>query len=286
MPHGFPEGAFMEQMESETNLVNRQTGEIVDSQKRMNDAIVIESVKNYMATKPAKIFGEGDKARRHPEIDDWQFAGSFFGLVAKSEDAQYVELGDKKGFKAKARIFNREGQEVGSGEAYCMNDEGFWRSAALSKLASMAQTRAVCKAYANILRPVMHSAGFSTTPSEEMDDVQRAPIMQPRPKRESGSSDRGIPSNTPPSDDSWDSAQTESAELPSSDGIDFPEPSERKTISEKQRKFLFAKYKSANITDEKMKTTIKVLFGLDHSADLTTKQLNQLVDLIDKGGIK
>lgn len=61
------------------------------------------------------------------------------------------------------------GEKVSSGYAICSNEEilkaGFDEYAVLS----MAQTRAIAKAYRNIIGFIMKAAGFSDTPAEEMD---------------------------------------------------------------------------------------------------------------------
>jgi hypothetical protein len=58
------------------------------------------------------------------------------------------------------------------GYAVCSNKENSKRRFDEYAIASMAQTRAVGKAYRNILAWLMKAAGFEATPAEEMDFIK------------------------------------------------------------------------------------------------------------------
>ncbi len=117
----------------------------------------------------------------HVMYEGWQTAGKYYGLSVKTHDAEYVELGNSHGFKAKATVVNEiTGVEVGSAEAYCMDDEPNWRSKPKFQLASMAQTRAGSKALRQILGFVIALAGYNPTPKEEMDGVEPAVVIAER----------------------------------------------------------------------------------------------------------
>lgn len=242
-------------------------------------------VKSYMENKPKKIEFNG---QRYPEFDDYQYAASFFGwrVVTESEP---ITINDITGFKGKAKIVDKNGIEVGQADSYCFSNERNWANKPLFQLGSMAQTRAGSKALANILRPIFKLAGYEAMPVEEMQSEPRT-VQQPKP--------RNLPANTPaPDSDGSPGFPDEIGEnVGSADvGIDFPAPSDNarkvigdpnKKVTEKQRKMLYAVYKSKGIEDEKIKSAVKLLFGLEHTAHLTNGQLQQLIELIEKGGIR
>lgn len=114
-----------------------------------------------------KLGGQGE----HVQYEGWQTAGKYYGLSVKTHSAEYVEIGNSHGFKAKATVVNEQtGVEVGSAEAYCMDDEGNWKNKPKFQLASMAQTRAGSKALRQILGFVIALAGYNPTPKEEMTE--------------------------------------------------------------------------------------------------------------------
>lgn len=74
-------------------------------------------------------------------------------------------------YRCKARLVNIvTGKEMGNGVALCSNEEG--KKAAFDEYAvlSMSQTRAIAKAYRNLIGFVMTAAGYESTPAEEMEE--------------------------------------------------------------------------------------------------------------------
>ena len=63
-------------------------------------------------------------------------------------------------------------------------------------------------------------------------------------------------------------------------------PSASKVISEKQQKFLFAKWRSAGFEADALKKHLQSAYGIEHTKDLTRDQLNEVVAMIDKEGKK
>lgn len=111
----------------------------------------------------------------HIQYEGWQTVGKYYGYTVKTHGAEYVELGDTWGFKAKATVVNETtGIEIGSAEAFCMNDERNWKDKPKFQLASMAQTRAGSKALRQILGFVVALAGYNPTPAEEMEEGNRS----------------------------------------------------------------------------------------------------------------
>jgi hypothetical protein len=73
------------------------------------------------------------------------------------------------------------GQLVATGIALCSNAEKTKRYFDEYAILSMAQTRAIGKAYRNLLAWLMKAAGFEATPAEEMDFAKdETPTKKPK----------------------------------------------------------------------------------------------------------
>ena len=105
-------------------------------------------------------------------VEGWQYAGSRLGIVGIVEEVINRSVDGELKYEAKVSLLNlRTGQKCGSGFAICSSKEQgkkFWQEYAIS---SMAQTRAIGKAFRNILAWIIRAAGYEPTPAEEMDAV-------------------------------------------------------------------------------------------------------------------
>jgi len=73
-------------------------------------------------------------------------------------------------YQAKVTLYDlRHGTTVGAGFAICSNKESGKKFYQEFAIASMAQTRAIGKAYRNILAWIIRAAGYEPTPAEEME---------------------------------------------------------------------------------------------------------------------
>lgn len=116
--------------------------------------------------------------RPHLYAEAWQILGRFSGYHGiVDEPVEIVEDGKIIGFKAQAHVYDSTGTEVSRATSYCMRDEGNWKNKPMFQLASMAQTRALSKAYRLDLGWVAVMAGYSPTPAEEMDGVTPSPTI-------------------------------------------------------------------------------------------------------------
>jgi hypothetical protein len=133
--------------------------------------------------------------RPHLYAEAWQILGRFWGYSGIcDEPTEIYEDGKLLGFKAQAHVYAEDGREISRATSYCMRDEGNWKSKPMFQLASMAQTRALSKAYRLDLGWVAVLAGYSPTPAEEMDGVtpvspiaspkKSSPAASPAPKKE------------------------------------------------------------------------------------------------------
>jgi hypothetical protein len=113
-----------------------------------------------------------EKAYAH--VEAWQMAGACFGLypVVESCDDITTEPGVWK-YRAVVAIMDRDNNVKGRGIAICSKAESRKSSFDEYAIASMAQTRAVGKAFRLLIGWVLKTAGYETTPAEEMDDYNR-----------------------------------------------------------------------------------------------------------------
>ena len=122
------------------------------------------------------------QGKEYVNVEGWQYAGSRLGILPVVDELGLVKDGsDETEIKYQARVNLldlRTGQIVGSGFAICSNKESSKRYYQEFAIASMAQTRAIGKAYRNILAWIIRAAGYEPTPAEEMDYVQQ-PLTNP-----------------------------------------------------------------------------------------------------------
>ncbi len=103
-------------------------------------------------------------------VEGWQYAGSRLGIVPIVEHVINVGSPEELKYQAKVTLFDiRHGVTVGAGFAVCSNKESGKKFYQEFAIMSMAQTRAVGKAYRNILAWIIRAAGYEPTPAEEMD---------------------------------------------------------------------------------------------------------------------
>ena len=103
-------------------------------------------------------------------VEGWQYAGSRLGIVPIVEHVINVSSAEELKYQAKVTLFDmRHGTTVGAGFAVCSNKESGKKFYQEFAIMSMAQTRAIGKAYRNCLAWIIRAAGYEPTPAEEMD---------------------------------------------------------------------------------------------------------------------
>ncbi|AMJ65121.1 hypothetical protein [Hymenobacter sp. PAMC 26628] len=109
-------------------------------------------------------------------VEGWQYAGSRLGIVPIVEHVINVSSETEMKYQAKVTLYDlRHGVTVGAGFAVCSNKESGKKFYQEFAIMSMAQTRAIGKAYRNILAWIIRAAGYEPTPAEEMDYNTNAP---------------------------------------------------------------------------------------------------------------
>jgi hypothetical protein len=122
------------------------------------------------------------KGKDYCNVEAWQMAGASLGLFPIITSVQ--DLSSEKEIKYMATCEVRSYQDnklVSVGIAICSNKEGSKKFFDEYAILSMAQTRAVGKAFRNQLAWLMKAAGFEATPAEEMDftTVQEVKVKVP-----------------------------------------------------------------------------------------------------------
>lgn len=116
------------------------------------------------------------KGKDYCNVEAWQMAGASLGLfpiITKIEDLS--KEGEIK-YMATCEVRSyQDNKLVSIGVAICSNKEGSKKYFDEYAILSMAQTRAVGKAFRNQLAWLMKAAGFEATPAEEMDFANEEP---------------------------------------------------------------------------------------------------------------
>jgi hypothetical protein len=129
--------------------------------------------------------------KKHVQVEGWTLLGSMLGVFAEIEWSRPLD----NGWEARAVARTLAGNVVGAAEAMCTVNEGRWKSADTYAVRSMAQTRAVSKALRMPLGFIMHLAGYSPTPAEEVPEDQ--PERSRGPARAASSPSGSAPVRTP-----------------------------------------------------------------------------------------
>jgi hypothetical protein len=113
------------------------------------------------------------QGKNYPLVEAWQFAGSQLGLIPVVKEVKNLSSTNELKYEAFVEVVRlNDGLVLSRGYAVCSNKEHSKKRFDEYAIASMAQTRAVGKAYRNILAWLMKAAGFEATPAEEMDFIK------------------------------------------------------------------------------------------------------------------
>jgi hypothetical protein len=110
------------------------------------------------------------KGKDYPQVEAWQFAGSQLGLYPELTSVENLSNDKEIKFAAWVEVKRiSDGKIMSKGYAICSNKESSKKYFDEYAICSMAQTRAVGKAFRMLLSWLMKAAGFEATPAEEMD---------------------------------------------------------------------------------------------------------------------
>lgn len=123
------------------------------------------------------------QGRDYIKVEGWQTLGAMTKIdrVEVVWCREYTPPGADKpiGWEARVEVRDREGNVRGTGEAMCVRSERTWASRDEFAIRSMAQTRAMGKAYRMALSYVVSLAGYEPTPAEEMPAFVPPVIVPP-----------------------------------------------------------------------------------------------------------
>jgi hypothetical protein len=115
------------------------------------------------------------QGKNYTHVDAWQVSGGMLGLFPRvSKITDLSKVGEIK-WLAEVEIVNREDKVMSRGFAICSSKEVKKVKFDEYAILSMAQTRAIGRAYRNTIGYVMKLAGYESTPSEEMHKVGETP---------------------------------------------------------------------------------------------------------------
>jgi len=108
------------------------------------------------------------RGKNYVNVEGWQIAGAFTGVFPIVEKVENLSEGLTYKYRAEVTLRDKDNNIVGSGMAICTNKEAGKTRFDEYAVASMAQTRAVGKAFRLKIGWLLKIAGYETTPLEEM----------------------------------------------------------------------------------------------------------------------
>jgi hypothetical protein len=122
------------------------------------------------------------KGKDYCNVEAWQMAGASLGLFPIITDIKDLSKEGEIKYMATCEVRSyQDNKLVSVGVAICSNKEGSKKYFDEYAILSMAQTRAVGKAFRNQLAWLMKAAGFEATPAEEMDFAVEEPKKPSKP---------------------------------------------------------------------------------------------------------
>jgi hypothetical protein len=165
-----------------TELTNQPRFDLINSDSMLNLS------KDLAKLIKEKGLSSNIQGKQFVNVEGWQFAGASLGLMPIiTETTDLTRRGTEPGqveikYMAKCEVRNiNSGQLVATGVAICSNFEHSKKRFDEYAILSMAQTRAIGKAYRNLLAWLMKAAGFEATPAEEMDFATDEPKKPSKP---------------------------------------------------------------------------------------------------------
>jgi hypothetical protein len=122
--------------------------------------------------------------KQYTNVEGWQFAGGLMGYLPKVVKVENISVGNEKKWRADVELIRiKDDKVMGTGSAICSNVENKKRAFDEYAIMSMAQTRAIGKAYRNLIGWVMKLAGYEATPFEEMVKMGEQAETKYQPKQ-------------------------------------------------------------------------------------------------------
>ena len=121
------------------------------------------------------------QGKNYVNVEGWMVAGGLMGMAAKIVKVENLSSGNEKKWRADVEIIRlKDNISVGFGTALCSNLEGKKKNFDEYAVCSQAQTRAIGKAYRNMIGWVIKLAGYESAPAEEMVKVGNDATSAPK----------------------------------------------------------------------------------------------------------
>ena len=151
-------------VKKEKSLALDKTYDIAEPKQAVAMAVVL---KNIVVSQKLYTPIQG---HNYAHVEGWMLAGMLTGInVIVEEPKDLSKTGEIK-YSETATLYQGD-KVVGKGYAVCSNKENKKKNFDEYAILSMAQTRAIGKAYRNKIGFIMKLAGFQATPAEEMTKV-------------------------------------------------------------------------------------------------------------------
>jgi hypothetical protein len=105
--------------------------------------------------------------KQYVRAEGWQLLGAMFGY---SIQTQTYTMDAGEGYRSVVKLYDQAGKILSEATAICTRKEKNWQKRDDYALYSMAQTRALGKAYRMRFAWIMMMSGFEGTPAEEMEE--------------------------------------------------------------------------------------------------------------------
>jgi len=224
----------------------KNPNEVVKIAKNIADAVsdIVEKQKLY-----DKI-----KDKKYVRCEGWTTMGAMLGLFPQIVEVREEKIDDKnKKYVAVCEIRTLDGRLVSRAESECSSLERNKVGQEDYALRSMAETRAVSKAFRICLSWVMTLAGYEPTPAEEVsEEMLNNKVIEQK-----------------------------IVETPVVEQVNLNVDNKSKKITEKQRKLLFVRLREAGIPEEVLKKHIEVAFGKTSTADLNNEEFDEILKEIE-----
>lgn len=113
--------------------------------------------------------------KHYANVESWLYAGTLLQLRAIPGKPEDISTEGFIRYSCTVEVMDFSGEApvlVSRGTSLADSKEGFFKYAKAFAINSMSQTRAIGKAYRNLIGHLLKVAGFEATPSEEMKDIK------------------------------------------------------------------------------------------------------------------
>lgn len=124
------------------------------------------------------------QGKQYVNVEGWQYLGGCLGVMPLVENVEDLSTDSQIKYRCSVALKRLDtGEVIGRGVALCTNSEAKRRNSDEYVIMSMAETRAIGKAFRNTFAWVIRAAGYEPTPAEEMEGTAQS-TASPTPASE------------------------------------------------------------------------------------------------------